>query len=111
MGGGIWRPEPRALKKIRTAIARGGKHWDKTRAMLRRGPACGMIGESLKRPPPGFQVDHPFIEDIKRMDSIVSVPFADGRVSSAGLLGVLARGFRATAPFVSFLTEAIGLRF
>ena len=64
IGAGIWRPEAGALKKIRDAIVADSKAW--------QGYICGavllnlrMAGESLKRPPAGYDPKHPLIEDIK----------------------------------------------
>ncbi len=111
VGGGIWQPEPTALKKIRSAIAADGKSWQKATAKRALGMGCGMIGESLKRPPPGFDASHPFIEDIKRKDFGLSVPLDDKRVAQAGFVEVVLDGFRATAPFLAFLSDAVGLPF
>ena len=32
------------------------------------GSACTMAGDSLKRPPAGFDPNHPLVEDLKRKD-------------------------------------------
>jgi uncharacterized protein (DUF2461 family) len=70
-----------------------------------------MMGESLKRPPPGFDADHPFIEDIKRKDFGITVPLDDAHIAKPELLQDVVAGFKAAAPFLEFITESIGLAF
>lgn len=114
IGGGVWRPEPKALKKIRDAIAGDPKAWHKATAPLRAGAhkmgsACGLIGESLTRPPAGFPADHPHIEDIKRKDFAISSPLTDAEITGPGLNKLVLERFRASAPFLEFLAKASGL--
>jgi uncharacterized protein (TIGR02453 family) len=111
VGAGIWHPEPGALKKIRKAIVDDSKTWAKVRADKRMGSGCGMIGESLKRPPPGFDAEHPFIEDIKRKDFGISLPLDDKRVAKGELMDDIVAGMKTAGPFLRFLSEAIGLGF
>jgi uncharacterized protein (DUF2461 family) len=68
-----------------------------------------MAGESLKRPPPGFAADHPFIEDIKRKDFAVTLSLDDKRVATASFMDDLLEGLRISSPFLKFLTNAVGL--
>jgi uncharacterized protein (TIGR02453 family) len=118
IGGGVWRPEPKALRKIRDAIASDPKAWQKATAPLRgreegrvhkMGSACGLIGESLTRPPAGFPADHPFIEDIKRKDFAISSSLTDSEVCGPGFNKLVLERFRASAPFLKFLSKAVGL--
>jgi uncharacterized protein (TIGR02453 family) len=62
-GAGVWHPDNVALTKIRSAIVREPEQWAKTTRKLE------LEGETLSRPPKGFDSKHPFIEDIKRKDS------------------------------------------
>lgn len=70
-----------------------------------------MAGESLKRPPRGYDPNHPFIDDIKRRDFAVSMPLSDDQVCGPDFMEVLLETFRASAPFAKFLTQALGLPF
>jgi uncharacterized protein (TIGR02453 family) len=110
-GGGIWRPETPALKRIRTAIVDDTAGWKKIRKQLELRAACQMAGESLKRPPPGFDAEHEFIEDIKRKDFATTVMLDEGRVGSAAFLDDVVRAYAATAPMMAFLSKAVGLPF
>jgi uncharacterized protein (TIGR02453 family) len=111
VGAGIWRPEPSALKRIRKAIVDDEKGWARIVQGREFRSSCGMAGESLKRPPPGFAPDHPFIEDIKRKDFATSVQIADRRVTAPAFMDDLLDSFATAAPFLKFLTKAIGLAF
>jgi uncharacterized protein (TIGR02453 family) len=109
IGAGLWRPEPGALKKIRDAIVADGKRWQRVTSAADFRSSCGMIGESLKRPPAGYDPKHPLIEDIKRKDFTTSSPLADSQVCGPDFMKSVLDAFRASAPFVRFLSEAIGL--
>lgn len=111
VGAGIWRPEPAAVKQIRDAIAANAKGWQKAVKGREQKSGCGMIGESLKRPPAGYDPDHPCIEDLKRKDFALSVPIADRDVVSADLVDRVVEELRGQKPFVGFLCAAMDLPF
>jgi uncharacterized protein (TIGR02453 family) len=108
IGAGIWRPEPVALKKIRDAIVADPKSWKRITSVGRLG-YCKMTGESLQRPPRGYDPNHPLIEDIKRRDFTLGRSLADNEVLGRGFLELTLADFRQTAPFVEFLSEAVDL--
>jgi uncharacterized protein (TIGR02453 family) len=109
IGAGVWRPQPDALRKIREAIVADSKRWQRITSGVHFGSSCGMAGESLRRPPAGFDPQHPLIEDIKRKDYAVSLPLSDSQVYGPDLLDTVTGAFQATAPFMQFLAEAVGL--
>jgi uncharacterized protein (TIGR02453 family) len=109
-GGGIWQPEPGALKKIRKAIVDDSARWKRIKDGREFRSSCGMAGESLKRPPPGFDADHPFIDDIKRKDFAVTTPLDDKQVTSENFMEQLVGAFKTTAPLLQFLSDAVGLK-
>jgi len=111
VGAGIWHPEPGALKRIRKAIVDDSRTWQRIKAGRDFRSACGMAGESLKRPPPGFDADHPFIEDIKRKDFAASLRLEERRITSSSFMDDLLSAFKTTSPFVAFITKAVGLAF
>jgi uncharacterized protein (TIGR02453 family) len=111
VGAGIWRPEPAALKRIRQAIVRDTMTWKRITQGRPFRSGCGMAGESLRRAPLGFDPNHPFIEDIKRKDFATSAALNDRSVTSPHFTNDLIDAFKITAPFVEFLTRAVGLKF
>ena len=52
---------------------------------------------------------HPFIEDIKRKDFAISTPLTHQEVTGDDFLDLVLHRLRATAPFVQFLSNAVGL--
>ena len=111
VGGGVWRPPPPVLREIRDAIVAKPSKWQKAVAGRSFRSGCGMVGESLKKAPSGYDPDHRFIEDIKRRDFATSTSLEDRTISGGDLMDALMQRLRTIAPFMRFLTEALGLRF
>jgi uncharacterized protein (TIGR02453 family) len=109
LGAGLWHPEPRALKKIRDAIARDPAGWKRITSAGELRAICQMGGESLQRPPRGYDPNHPFIEDIKRKDFTVGLPLADKSVLGSDILKFTLGTYQKMGPFVQFLSRSIGL--
>jgi len=106
MGAGMWRPSGDALRAIREAIVKDPRGW-------RRAKRSGLShGESvLKRPPRGFDPDHPLIEDLKHTSFTVGVKFTDRQVRSPAFPTLFVRTCRREAPLTKFLARALGLAF
>ena len=102
---GVWQPDPPTLKKIRDRIVRRPESWED---VLRSKPH--LEGETLKRPPPGYDADHQFIEDVKRKDFVATVAFGDKEVTSERFLERFVDACQAMDPLNRFLAEAVGLR-
>jgi len=104
-GAGIWHPDNRALTKIRTAIVERPDEWSKARGKLSE------MGEKLKKPPRGFDPEHPFVEDLKRKDFVSSVALEDDHICSGRFLRDFVAECRKMAPLVEFTAKAMGLKF
>jgi uncharacterized protein (TIGR02453 family) len=109
IGAGIWRPEPAALKKIRDTIVKDPKRWKRITFERQLGSDCKLTGETLQRPPRGYDPNHCLIEDIKRKDFTVGRSVSDQEVLRRDFLDITLGAFRKTAPFLDFLSEAVGL--
>lgn len=111
MGVGLWRPETGVAYAIREHIAAEPKAW---RAATRSKAFDGFYslgGDSLSRPPKGFDADHPLIEDLKRKDFIASAPLTQKAVTSSSFLNDYAKDCKRAVPFMRFLCEAVGVPF
>jgi uncharacterized protein (TIGR02453 family) len=108
IGAGVWRPEPPALKKIRDAIVADAKGWKRATSAGQQGSGC-MTGESLQRVPRGYDPEHPLAGDLKRKDFTLGIPMPDSDIVKPDVLKLTLAKFRQTAPFVQFLSEAVGL--
>ncbi len=110
-GVGIWHPEAGALRLIRERIVEDPAGWKRAS----RGKAFlgtfELAGDLLKRPPKGFDPDHPLIEDLKRKDFIGVVELDDAFVTKGDLPERLAKAFAAGTPLMRFLCEALDVPF
>lgn len=106
MGAGLWRPEPKVAQQIREYTA---EHRDRWTAIVSDLSPFALAGESLKRPPRGFDSDDPIIDDLKRKDFMITTSFTQKEITSARFLDVFDQHCRQTLPFVAFLCDALDL--
>ncbi len=106
---GLWHPDGPTLKAIRDGLVADPAGWKRIMSgkAFRSGFELG--GDSLKRPPKGYDPEHPLIDDLKRKDFIAHTPLTQKVVTDAGLPGRLAGHFRQLAPMVRFLCDAVGV--
>jgi uncharacterized protein (TIGR02453 family) len=107
LGAGVWRPDKGPLERIRKAIAGDCKLWKK--AMSAKGWEPG--GESLSRPPRGFDKEHPCIDDIRRKDFVLFRKLAPPAVTKKDFADEVVAGYVTAKPQVAFLARALGLPF
>jgi uncharacterized protein (TIGR02453 family) len=105
VAGGVWHPDGPALARLRAAIVRRPEPWKKASRKLE------LSGESLIRPPRGFDPQHPLIEDIKRKDFVATEWVAEEQVCRPGFLKAYAGFCRKFAPLVEFTAQALGLEY
>ena len=105
VAAGIWHPDNPALLKVRTAIVRDSQQWGTIRKKLE------LRGDSLKRPPRGFDPGHPFIDDIRMKDFVASEALTEQQVCNSKFLREFTQACRRMSPLVAFATKAVGLRF
>jgi uncharacterized protein (TIGR02453 family) len=106
---GLWRPGRTELGRVREAIVSDPAEWGRVVTAPAFGSVLSLGGEQLERPPRGYDPDHPFIEDLKRKDLIVTAAFAEAEACRPEFLDRFVRTCQAAAPFVRYLTAAIGL--
>ncbi len=109
MGVGLWRPEPKVAQTIRDWIADEPTRWKRATRATRFTETFEMGGESLKRPPKGFDPDHDLIDDLKRKDFIASANLTQKQVTSDGFIDEFAVMCKAAGPYMKFLCEAVGV--
>ena len=111
MGVGLWRPETKVAYVIREKIANDPPAWKKSTRGKRFTDVFTVTGDSLTRPPKGYNEDHPLIEDLKRKDFIASTRLTQQQVTSDHFMMDFADYCRRGAPFMEFLCEAVGVPF
>ena len=112
VGAGIWQPEGPAVLAIRTAIVEDAKRWKKVRNDKKFAELYGELqGDSLKRPPKGFDAEHEHVEDLQRKDFVGFRKMKLAELSKPGFLGEVERSYRVSKPLMSFLCDALDLSF
>ena len=101
---GVWHPGAPTLKKIRDRIVEEPDAWKK---VLRS--RVSVEGDSLKRPPPGYDPNHPLIQDLRRKDFVSSRSFRDNQVTSPEFCDSFIEACESMDPLNRFLAGAIGL--
>ncbi|MDE2148264.1 MAG: DUF2461 domain-containing protein [Gammaproteobacteria bacterium] len=111
VGGGLWHPQPAALKRVRAYLVNNPASWKQaTRSpAFRRAYTLG--GTALVRPPQGFAPQHELIADLKRKDFVCTAPLDDAALCRADLLRTIARRFQRVAPLIDWLCGALDLEF
>jgi uncharacterized protein (TIGR02453 family) len=110
MGAGLWHPEPDQLKMVRDAITSSPKRWQTVRKARGLAIDDGHEGDRLKRPPAGYDPEHPFIEDLKRKSFTASTSFTEAQACAPDFVDHFAKACREKAPLMEFLCRATGLK-
>ena len=103
-GGGLWQPDAPALKQVRDHIVERPKEW---KAVV--SARTEILGDSLKRPPAGYDAEHPFVADLKRKEFYLMTEFTDRQVLAPDFMDRYLKACRSAGPLVRFLAKAGGL--
>ena len=111
-GGGIWMPPNPVLEKIRNTIVENPNAWKRIISNPTFKKRFGGIeGDGLKRPPRGFDKDHPFIEDLKRKSFFVTQDVDPALAMTPKFITEVERAFKTASPLMKYLLFANGLPF
>ncbi len=107
--GGIWVPEPPVLAGIRQEIDYNYQEWKKivTGKSFTKTFTEGISGDTLSRPPKGYDENNPAIEFIKMKSFIVRKSFTDGEVQETGFVKNVAKAFAEMKPLVDFINTSL----
>ena len=108
-GIGLWGPDTATLNKIRQAIVDDPARWEQVVSEPAFATGFDRGGRSLKRPPKGFDKDHPLIADLKLKDHIASCKFSEDAAIRPDFLDVFAGACRRASHYIRFLTRAVEL--
>ncbi len=111
LGAGMWRPDSEPLRGIRERIAAKPAEWTRTMndAGFERHFKLG--GESLTRPPRGFDKEHECIEDIKRKSFIAVKEMDANACLNPRFQQQVETASKNATPYVQFLCKAVGVPF
>ncbi len=107
-GGGVWMPASRQIKSIRQSIDNDRAGWSRVRNNKKLNAMFGELrGDRLKRPPRGYDADHPHIEDLKRKSFFLMHGATTTKAARRDFLTDVINGFKAASPLMRFLCKAV----
>ena len=108
IGGGMWRPEPPELVKIREHIAETWPEMQSlTRAAAFRRRFEELSGDTMTRVPRGYRSDHPAADYLKFRQFYGGAEFPASLAHSREFYPTLIATFKALMPLVRFLNTAL----
>lgn len=111
IGVGSWHPDSKSLRAIRDHISDSPSYWKKMLNKKAFRENFELVGDTLKRPPKGYSVDHPAIEDLKRKDFIAIQSLDESQLYSKKLVSEVSKQFKQGKEFLEFICEALQLPF
>ena len=110
-GAGIWHPDTATTNGIRDAIVEDSARWKRVSRAKRFTERFTLGGDSLKRPPRGYDPEHPLIEDLRRKDFFGLANLTQKDATSPGFLDLYERICRDGGPLMRFLCRAVGVEY
>lgn len=111
VGLGLWHPDPKTAARIRDAIVEDPTAWKRASQARRFLAVFSPGGDSLKRPPRGYDPNHPLVEDLMRKDFFVGQSLTQQDATSARFQATVEQAFRLGVPYMKFLCRAVGVPF
>ena len=111
LGAGMWMPESDPLRAIRERIATRTADWRQVRSQPAFKRHFKLGGQSLTRPPRGFDKEHECIDDIKRKSFIAVKEMDVAACLNPRFQQKVETSFKAATPFMQFLCKAVGVPF
>jgi uncharacterized protein (TIGR02453 family) len=111
VGVGLWQPETKVAYAIREHIAEHPDRWKKATRSKRFTETFELGGDSLKRPPKGFDPEHALIDDLKRKSFMATGRLTQSEVTKAGFMKVFEAHCKRAVPMMRFLCEAVDVEF
>jgi len=108
-GGGIWHPPGPQLNRIRDHIADNARSWSRIKNAKKVLEVGGIKGDSLMRPPRGFDAEHVHIEDLKRKSFYVMAESDPATALRPDFIDHMSDAFNRAAPLNRFICDALDL--
>jgi uncharacterized protein (TIGR02453 family) len=111
VAAGLWRPQAESLRRLRAFLVDNPATWIRATQDTAFSRRFDWGGESLQRPPRGFDPQHPLIDDLKRKDFVVVRRYGDAEILAPALVRRVGEDFARMAPLVDYLCAALDLEF
>ncbi len=110
IAAGIWHPESKALNAIRMCIDENPNAYQKALQEL-QSQGFIMDGDSLSRPPKGFDKTHPLLTELKRKDFIALKNIDFEELCKPDAINFCAEQFQHCSQLMAYLCFALELDF
>jgi len=110
-GGGIWHPQPQTLKRLRDFLVDNPRSWTRATRAQTFTRVFELTGDTLARPPRGYDPVHELIADLKRKDFVATASLADADFLRRDLVRLLMQRFRLMRPMLDWLCASVELEF
>jgi uncharacterized protein (TIGR02453 family) len=110
-GGGVWNPAGPQLSLIRDYIADNARSWARIVNARKVKDVGGIRGDSLRRPPRGFDAQHVHIEALKRKSFYIMTEAPAEDALKPEFIDAVTEGFRRAMPLNRFIAGALELPF
>ena len=111
IGAGLWRPETKVAYAIREHIAAEPQDWLAATTSEPFSTSYSLGGDSLQRPPKGFDRDHELIDDLKRKDFVAVAPLTQSAITRGDFPDVFEARLREASKLMRFLCDAVGVKY
>jgi len=111
LGGGIWHPQPETLKRLRDFMIDNPHSWKQATRNRSFKRYYELAGDSLTRPPRGYDAGHELIEDLKRKDYVTHAALKDAMLLDPDLPQLLIQRYRPMRSLLEWLCLALELPF
>lgn len=111
VGAGIWHPDGPTTRAIRDAIVEDPAAWKRASRGKKFAELFDLEGDRLKRPPRGYDPEHPLIEDLKRKDFIGVTRITQKAITGPDLMKEFTGLCKASVSYMKFLCDAVGVPF
>ncbi len=108
---GIWHPDGPTTRRIRERIVSDSSGWKRAVWNADFQDRFEMTGERLKRPPRGFDPDHPLVEDMMWKDFTAFSPLTESDIVRGGFLERFTDLCRIGAPLNRWLCRSLDLSY
>ncbi len=107
VGVGLWRPDNPTLKLIRDKIVAHPQQWKDAVGGSKFQKQFTVTGNSLKRPPRGYDADHELIDVLKLKDFTALAPLSQKQVTGPNFVEEFSDYCRTGGALVKFICEAL----
>lgn len=109
LGAGVWGPDKEPLSKIRLTIDDHAARWKRVTRAKKFRDMFELGGSTLKRPPRGYDAEHPLLDDLKRKDHVAMTQLTAADMKTPEIVDITIDRMKRVMPYVRFLCDALHL--